>query len=152
MGARGPKKQPSQLRLLRGETRPSQINYNQPVPPTDEPQRPDWFDERHNAVWDQTCYQLRGMHLLHAADQQMLIAYVRASCRQEDAARLVMQAGIVVRGKDGQVVANPACRIEAASWTAVNRLGREFGLSPSARADFSQAGGPQLLAAERLLT
>lgn len=152
MGERGPKKTPSQLRLLRGETRPSQINYDQPVPPLVEPAMPDWFDDRHAAVWERECEQLRAMHMLHAADQDTLVVYVRAVLRHEDAARLVMSAGVVVRGADGQPVRNPAVMVEAQSGEAVRRLAREFGLTPSSRVEFTAGGGPTLLPAERLLS
>jgi P27 family predicted phage terminase small subunit len=72
-------------------------------------------------------------------DQDMMVSLVRAVCRHEDAARLVAAEGIVVTGKDGQRVRHPAVIIEREAAETVRRLAREFGLTPSGRADLGHA-------------
>ena len=69
MGQRGPQKRPTSLRMLRGETRPSRIGHGEPVPRLAEPDPPAWFDDRHRQTWDGITAEVRGMHLLHAADR-----------------------------------------------------------------------------------
>jgi P27 family predicted phage terminase small subunit len=93
------------------------------------------------------------MHLLHSADRDVLVALVRAVCRHEDAARLVAAEGLVVTGKDGQRVRHPAAIIEREAAETVRRLAREFGLTPSGRADLGHAAPPPPGSGpERLLT
>jgi phage terminase small subunit len=61
----------------------------------------------------------------------------------------------VVDGKDGQRVRHPAVIVEKESGETVRRLAREFGLTPSGRADLRQAvppSPPGLGSPERLLT
>ncbi len=152
MGARGPKKTPSQLRLLRGESRPSQINYDQPVPALREPEMPAWFDDRHAAEWRRVCAELRGMRMLFAADRDVLVAYVGAVTMHEDAMRLRMQSGVVVKGRDGGAVRNPAAMIESHSKRALQQLARDIGLSASGREDLTMPGGRPGLQAARLLS
>jgi P27 family predicted phage terminase small subunit len=141
MGQRGPQKQPTQLRLLRGETRPSRLGHGDPVPRAAEPAMPEWFDTRHAAVWRRVTAEVRAMNMLHAADADVLVALVRAVCRMEDAARLVMGHGVLVTGEGGRQVRNPACFVEREAAEAVRRLGREFGLTPSGRADLGHGLG-----------
>jgi P27 family predicted phage terminase small subunit len=153
MGQRGPQKQPTSLRLLRGEKRPSRLGHGEPVPRLADPDPPDWLDARHRQVWDRLTAEIRAMHLLHSADADTLTVLVRAICRHEDAARQVVAEGAVVTGKDGQRVRHPAVVIEREAGEAVRRLSREFGLTPSGRAELRHmppqpdTGGP-----ERLLT
>ena len=153
MGQRGPQKQPTRLRMLRGESRPSRIGHGEPVPRAAEPEPPPWFDERHLRTWQRLTDEVRAMHLLHSADQDMLVALVRAVCRHEDAAELVAAAGVIVTGKDGQRVRNPAVIIEREAAETIRRLGREFGLTPSGRSDLGRAAPPSPpgLGPERLL-
>jgi P27 family predicted phage terminase small subunit len=154
MGQRGPQKAPTSLRMLRGERRPSRIGHGEPVPRAAEPEPPPSLDERHLQTWERLTAEIAGMHLLHSADRDVLVALVRAVCRHEDAARLVMAEGAVVTGKDGQRVRHPAVIIEREAAETVRRLAREFGLTPSGRADLGHAlpPSPPGLGPERLLT
>lgn len=152
MGRRGPQKQPVQLRLLKGETRPSQIGRTVITAPPGEPGPPAWFDERHRAVWQRVTGELRAMRLLHAADLDSLTALVRAICRMEDAARLVASAGVLVKSENGRPVRNPAVVVEVQAAEAVRRLSREFGLTPSGRADLGHGPGREQAPGERLLS
>jgi P27 family predicted phage terminase small subunit len=110
------------------------------VPRAEAPDAPDWFDDRHLAMWGRLGRELAGMHLWHSADRDVLVALVRAICRQEDAARDVMARGVLVEGVDGGLVRNPACFVEQSAAESVRRLGREFGLTPSGRADLRGVG------------
>jgi P27 family predicted phage terminase small subunit len=153
-GQRGPQKRPTSLRMLRGESRPSRIGHGEPVPRAAEPEPPTWFDERHRQTWERLTTEIRGMHLLHSADQDVLAALVRAVCRHEDAGRIVAAEGLMVTGKDGQRVRHPAVIVEREAAETVRRLAREFGLTPSGRADLGHAmpPSPPGLGPERLLS
>ena len=83
-----------------------------------------------------------------------LTVLVRAVVRHEDAARQVVAEGAVATGKDGQRVRHPAVVIEREAGEAVRRLSREFGLTPSGRADLGHPlpPSPPGRGPERLLT
>jgi P27 family predicted phage terminase small subunit len=154
MGQRGPAKRPTTLRMLRGEHRPSRIGHGEPIPRLADPEPPPWFDQRHLEVWQRLTAEIAGMHLLRRADEAVLVTLVRAVCRHEDAARLVMAEGAIVEGKDGQRVRHPAVIVEREAAETVRRLAREFGLTPSGRADLGHAlpPPPPGLGPERLLS
>jgi P27 family predicted phage terminase small subunit len=59
------------------------------------------------------------------------------------AAALVARDGLLVAGRDGGLVANPACRVERDRLLMAHRLGADLGLSPVARV--SLASLPPLL-------
>src|SRR4051812_39178534 len=101
---RGPAPVPTTLRLLHGEHRPSRINANEPVPAAMEPVMPTWFTQEATAVWDRVTYQLKAMGLLTAADHDALVVYCEAVVNYEAAVKLVTKAGLLIRGRDGNVV------------------------------------------------
>ena len=60
----------------------------------------------------------------------------------------------MITGKDGQRVRHPAVIVEREAAETVRRLAREFGLTPSGRADLGHAMPPSApgLGPERLLS
>lgn len=151
----GQRKQPTALRLLRGESRPSRIGHGEPVPRAAEPEPPRarWWDRRHRDVWERVCGELRAMGLLHSADRDTLVSLVRAVVRQEQAAQQVAEQGVLVTGRDGNPVRNPGLFVEQSAADAVRRLAREFGLTPGGRADLGRGRVPPRdgMGPERLL-
>lgn len=154
MGKRGPQRQPARLRMLHGESRPSRIGHGEPVPRPADPEPPTWFDGRHRGEWDRITGELRPMGLLHSADRDVLVALVLAVVRLEDAAKSLASDGLLVEGRDGGKVRNPAVLIAQGAADNVRRLSREFGLTPSGRADLRQPGRepPSRSRPERLLS
>ena len=150
---RGPAASPTKLRLLHGETRPSRINYNEPVPAAMEPVMPEWFTPEARAVWERVTYQLRMMGLLHAADQDALVVYCEAVVNYTHAQQMVSKAGLLVRGRDGNAVKNPAVQMVREFGATIRVMSAEFGLTPSARVGLSTTQrAPEKAGAERLLS
>jgi phage terminase small subunit len=58
MGQRGPAPEPARLKLLKGETRPSQ--HAKAPQPTDPPSKPDGLTPAAGRVWDQTLAAIAG--------------------------------------------------------------------------------------------
>lgn len=145
---------PSRVRELRGETRPSQLRPVQPMPGLgDPPTMPRWFTSRHVEVWQAITAELDGMRMLHSCDREVLVVLVAAVVRHETAARAVAAEGVMVEGEDGRRVRNPAVIVEHQAAEQVRRLAREFGLTPSARADLgSPRAAPSDRDPERLFT
>ncbi len=93
------------------------------------------------------------MNLLHSADADAMTAYCCKVVRLESAEKALAAEGVLVDGRDGRV-RNPAYFVAAEAAGSVRRIGREFGLTPSGRADMRHAPppGPPGAGTERLLT
>lgn len=156
MGRRGPRPTPTNLRLLRGESRPSRINENEPVPATRDPEPPgnrEVFTDDMQAVWDRVCRELRLMGMLAGADEDLIYAYCVTTVKYREAVRLVNLSGLVLRGRDGNVVKNPAVQFVRDFGAQLRVLGNEFGFSPAARVGLSTKEKPSAGAgAERYLS
>lgn len=154
MGQTGRRRVPTELRLLRGESRPSRIGHGEPVPRAGEPGPPEWLTAAQRAIWDRLTAELRSMNLLHSADADVLIAMVLASDRMQQAATVLAAEGLMATGRDGGQVRHPASFIAQSSADQVRRLGHELGLTPAGRADLGRSAplSPPGLGPERLLT
>lgn len=134
MGRRGPAKKPTALKLVEGETRPSRINANEPIPPQAEVLPPPDLSQRALAEWERLAPDLIAKHVLTTWDRDAFGAYCEAVADRAAAASLV-KTGLLVKGRNGEFVTNPAWRIYRDSTTAMLRFAQEFGLTPAARGD-----------------
>lgn len=135
MGKRGPAKTPTRLRVLRGEKRPSQINYLEPqVPAPSSFVAPDTLDEAGKAIWDTTVAALAPSKVLGETDLVALAHYCEAEARYQEAVNMLRRSGPMIRGRNGEFVANPLHRIVRDNDAAVRAYARELGLTPAARA------------------
>jgi P27 family predicted phage terminase small subunit len=133
MGKRGPAPTPTRLRLLNGESRPSRINRKEPIPRDLPPEPPDWISDEVRAVWDRTLAELTAMGLAHSADRDCLVIYCQAVVTYQEAAEIVAKAGLLLKGRDGGAVRNPAAAIMRDNAQLIRQFAQEFGLTPSAR-------------------
>lgn len=132
MGKRGPAPQPTKLKLLKGETRPSRVNKREPQLPPTAPRCPTWLNREAKAEWRRIVPQLDKFGLLATIDRGELTAYCVAWATFVEASRLVDRLGLVVEGERG-FVKNPALQIMRDQAAIVRAFGSDFGLSPSAR-------------------
>jgi P27 family predicted phage terminase small subunit len=140
MGRRGPPPKPTHLRSLDGD-HPSRINRAEPQPRRDAaPVMPEWFGPDERAVWERVVAELKAMSILRAADQDMIAAYCVAVCRWATASQVVAAEGVLLDGRSGVRVKNPAVGIAAAASLEITRLCREFGFSPASRTAIEVSG------------
>jgi P27 family predicted phage terminase small subunit len=146
--------------MLRGERRPSQINYLEPKPePVHYPAPPEEMDEVAQEVWRTTYAALEPAGVITSADLELLRLYSEAVARYRQAAALYTRLGAMVRGQKGEMVKNPLHQVVRDNADLVKALSRELGLTPSSRASLrsgseggSSAAGARLdalLAAKR---
>ena len=90
--------------------------------------------------------------VLTPADSTALGLYAAALACYLEAKALVDRDGLVVSGRDGGTLANPAARIERDRWAMVHRIGAEFELTPSARVSLGTTSDYDTNELERLLT
>ena len=137
----GPAKTPTKLRVLRGETRPSQINTREAVPADATPTMPDDMGEPSRAVWRGVIDQFGHTGVISGADSELLRLYCDAVVRYRDVQRLYAASQPLLQSHDhgGQLVKNPLHQMVRDNAAMVQRLGAELGLSPSARAGIPAA-------------
>jgi P27 family predicted phage terminase small subunit len=135
MGRRGPAPTPPAIRIAKGETRPSQVNYEAPIPSQEDPEMPPDMDEEAQAVWQHVIRSMRGTGVIVAADRDCLRMYCEAEALYLRNVRLLFGSGSLIRGARGrELIVNPLTRIVREEREAARLLGRELGLSPAARA------------------
>ncbi len=137
MGQRGPAPTPSSTLRLRGTARSDRI-YNEPVPPKDPPEPPDWLDEAGREVWDQLAPNLRASGLLTVLDVNTLARYCHTWVRWRAAEDFIAMRGPVYPIMDGSgelkyVQQFPQVSIAHKLAALLTRMEAEFGMTPSAR-------------------
>lgn len=130
-------RKPTALKLLHGETRPSRLNLDEPQPRDGVPDPPDWLSAETRAVWDRTSAELAAMGLLTTADRDALAVYCQAVVHHAAAVREVEGRGLLVKGRGGVMVKNPACQMVREQAVLIKIMGQQFGLTPTARASLT---------------
>ena len=129
MGLRGPKPAPSDVKIAKGETRPSRINYDEPTfPRATQIDPPAGLRGAGLREWERIAPILQEAEVLRATDLNVLEDYCRAlsDLRTFEAkAKRVSAERSIAKG-----FANAVLRLRA----QVNQLRRELGLSPTSSA------------------
>ncbi len=134
MGRRGPAPTPTKLKLLRGETRPSRVNYAEPEPLRHLPERPTDLITGADAVWGRVITELGHSGTITGADRDLLRVYSEVVVRYEQASVMLAGSGpVIVGARKGEIVRNPLTSIVRDLGMQLVVLARELGLSPSAR-------------------
>jgi len=142
MGRRGPAPMPTKLRLLRGESRPSQINRHEPEPLAGGPVMPDDLSPEAQAVCERVIREVGQTGVIRGADSDVLAMYCEAVVRYRQAEALLRQTGplIVDRHHGGAPVKSPLHQIVRDNAVLVRALAGELGLTPAARVGLRDAG------------
>lgn len=133
MGTRGPQPKPTRLKLLAGETRPSVINYAEPIPGGGPLTAPDDLRSDARLVWERVVDSLGSTGVLTSADRDILRLYCEAYARYVEAEQMLAKTGPLLKGRDGNFVKNPLHQIVRDNADAVKKYAREIGLTPAAR-------------------
>ncbi len=133
MGQRGPAPQPTRLKLLRGETRPSRVNYSEPLPARTDFSPPTELNAEARQVWNEVVEAVAHTGMLTAADLHTLRLYCEAAVRYREADRLYAETGPLTRGQAGELVKNPLHQIVRDNATLMLQLAGKLGLTPAAR-------------------
>jgi P27 family predicted phage terminase small subunit len=140
MGKRGPAPQPTALKLVRGETRPSRVNKNEPKPPlAAKVEPPEYLDEEALDVWAQLAPSMIARGVLTAWDVNQFAAYCAAVVHHRRAVKIVNLQGVMRLGggEDAVEVKHPAMQIVRDQAQLMVTLGGRFGLTPSDRSSIS---------------
>ena len=142
MGRRGPAPTPTALKILRGETRPSRINRDEPRPVGDLVPMPSDMSSAAQAVWRRVLREFGHSGVIRGADGDVMRIYAETVARYEQASRLLDASGPLIKGaRGGELVKNPLHQIVRDNADEVRQFARELGLTPAARVGLHDANG-----------
>lgn len=159
MGERGPAKEPSALKAVKGTADPKQV-ANEPVP-TGPVVAPENLTDSAREVWDRLAPDLERKGVLTAWDVDLFAMFCTAVADWDEADQRVQAEGSLVDApvfdRNGKQTGS---RTQKSPWLAVRRdafemarsLGSRFGLTPSDRASVRAHASGEVQSPDRLLT
>jgi P27 family predicted phage terminase small subunit len=139
----GPLPKPTALKVLEGNPGKRPLNTNEPRPPAEAPEAPQWLDTEALAEWNRVVPSLDALGLLTAVDRAALTAYCLAWSLLVGAQVEIVENGIMVYGQKGERVKNPAIQVQRDATATIKGFCAEFGLTPSARGRMSVPGSDE---------
>jgi len=138
MGRRGPRPEPTQIKIARGNPGKRKLNTKEPKPSNARPRRPLALSKLADACWKSLIPKLDKLGVLTQTDSDMLVLYCETWGRWREARDWIKKHGAKypVMGEDGRPKfwkPWPEIQIEIASRFTLIRLASEFGMTPSSR-------------------
>ena len=133
----GPRKIPTELRLLKGSKLPK--NQHEPQSPAASLKAPEILQGDALKMWNRRAPQLAAMKLLRDADRETLLRYCIAWELYLIAYRTVSETGLSGEIDSGRRVAAPENALIRGYHADLLSIEREFGCTPSARTGLSIA-------------
>lgn len=146
MGKRGPRKQPTTLRLLRGDRSKEGTPAGEPQPLPGDLTPPAHVQGAALEKWNEVAPKLAAIGLLTPNDLETLARYClyfEQFVKYAEQIRKGLDV-LVIRDKDGKVKyvqSTPAATMFVKLGQSMLRIEQEFGLTPSARASMNLPGG-----------
>jgi P27 family predicted phage terminase small subunit len=132
---------PTKLKRARGVTR-TRINAVEPEPPEALPVPPSWLSAPVRDIFLRTVEDLDAMGLASRADTPSLVTFAQACYEHQRASILIEKQGLILIGREGQPIRNPAAVITNQTATVILRLSERFGLTPASRAQMGTKNKP----------
>ena len=130
----GRRRLPTELKVLRGETRPDRLNPRAPKPAGSRPVMPRGMSARSRAVWHRQTRAMALTGVLTVVDSDTLRAYCDAVARYEEAEAKYREQGPLVEGaRAGELVKNPLHQVVRDNAMLMARLATLLAFVPSAR-------------------
>ena len=139
MGMRGPAPKPSSIRMLEGNAAKRPLPSNEPLPLSGEPDMPAHLDREARREWKRLVPILLSMRVLTVADGMALANLCHAYSLLVHAHEAMQQAakaggsGLLMKTPSGYVQQSPLIGIINSQVEIINRISREFGLTPASR-------------------
>jgi P27 family predicted phage terminase small subunit len=134
MGQRGPKSQPTAMKLLRGNPGKRPLNKNEPLPTiSDCPNAPDYLDATAKLVWAKLAKELHRIKCLSEVDENAFGLYCMYQGLFIDCCEKLKTEPIIIISNNKQPYQNPLVGIRNKAAEQIKKWSAEFGLTPSAR-------------------
>lgn len=146
MGKRGPRPEPTTLKLLKGNPGKRALNTNEPRPTGCLPKCPEHLSESASEAWHTWATDLEECGIATRLDATAFELLCAAYARYLDAAEKVSQGGAVWvekgEGKIPKFVYSPYWAVMKAEFKNVRAMLQEFGMTPSSRSGVEIASKP----------
>lgn len=152
MGLREPAPKPTALRIAEGNLGKRPLNILEPRPRQIIPACPKHLDAEGRLAWRRLVPVLERMRVLTEADGIVLANLCDSYSTMVQAQKKLRETGMLLRTPSGYVQQNPLISIVSSSMESVNKLAREFGLTPASRSRiYSEPPEDDMDPIERLL-
>jgi P27 family predicted phage terminase small subunit len=129
----GRKPKPTALKALAGNPGKRAINYAEPRPRVVLPKPPEHLSDDEKSKWKLTVRELYPLGLITTIDKDALAMYCTIYVRWVKAERMVRDKGEIIKTAAGNIIQNPYLSIANRALDQLNKLGAEFGMTPSSR-------------------
>jgi P27 family predicted phage terminase small subunit len=134
MGRRGPRPQPTKLKLLRGNPGRRRLNAREPQPEAVAPDAPEQLNEEARREWARVVGELEANGLITRLDRAALAGYCMAWSHWIDAEVKLREFGAVLKSPTkGFPILSPYWTIANTALKQMRDLLSEFGMSPASR-------------------
>ena len=133
MGYRGPVAKPTVIEIMEGRPGHRPINSREPQPRAVAPRCPEHLDARAKKEWRRLVPILQRMRVLTEADGIALGNLCQTYSTMLKAQEKLNELGILYKSPSGYVMQSPLLNIVSACVDTLNKLSREFGLTPASR-------------------
>lgn len=138
----GPKPQPKHLKLLKGERRPSRVNYDEPEFNDDDIRPSCELTDAEMVVWKQLVPELSRTRVITNADISALTHLAQIETMAREAHDNYKKTGMFGKGSKGQLIISPTLKVSMELRREAVRLLSEFGMTPSARQRVKSGAAP----------
>lgn len=132
MGRRGPKPQPTRLKILKGNPGKRRLNEQEPDLPAEVPPPPDWLDGPALVKYRTLAQSLYDAKILTTLDGDVLALYCRTWVRWVTAEQ-ALEKGLLSKTPNGHIQPSPFVSIARAAVDQLRTLEAELGMTPSSR-------------------
>lgn len=138
MGKRGPRPEPTIIKMAKGNPGKRPLNKSEPKPPSDDITPPEYLSGKSLEKWHAIVPQLKQMGVMTVTDVETIARYCtmwEQWLKYLEQCRRGLDV-LVIRDESGKVKymqSSPAATMQQKLATSMLRIEQEFGLTPSAR-------------------
>jgi len=129
----GRKPKPTAIKLLEGNPGKRALNHAEPKPRVVLPRPPEHLSDDEKEKWKMTVKELYPLGLITTIDKDALAMYCVIFVRWLKAEKMVREKGEIIKTAAGNIIQNPYLSIANRALDQLNKLGAEFGMTPSSR-------------------
>ena len=129
----GRKPKPTAVKLLAGNPGKRALNRAEPKPRVVLPRAPGHLGDEEKKKWKATVSELYAVGLITTLDVDAVAMYCVVFVRWVKAEKMVREKGEIIKTAAGNIIQNPYLSIANRAIEQLNKLGAEFGMTPSSR-------------------
>lgn len=129
----GRKPKPTAMKMLAGNPGKRALNHSEPRPRAVLPRPPEHLSDEEKNKWKLVVKELHPLGLVTTIDKDALAFYCVLFVRWIKAEKMVREKGEIIKTAAGNIIQNPYLSIANRALEQLNRLGAEFGMTPSSR-------------------